>query len=149
MSTMTDSDLKTRDSSSQDKDLEKHGPPTSVAVINASGHVSLMSFFLRRDFSGTSYLRESWLFMQVDQLQRQYGVLSICSTALTIGRLALHFLGYTTLMSSDTVTQIMRGSQWVGVSPSLFSMVDLPVSFTSSSLLASTMGAKRPLALTH
>lgn len=45
MSTMTDSDLKTRDSSSQDKDLEKHGAPTSVAVINASGHVSLMSFF--------------------------------------------------------------------------------------------------------
>lgn len=62
MSTMTDSDLKTRDSSSQDKDLEKHGAPTSVAVINASGHVSLMSFFLRRDFSGTSYLRKMLAF---------------------------------------------------------------------------------------
>lgn len=117
---MADSDLKTRDSSSQDKDFEKHpdGLPTSIAVINASGHVScLLAFLVQRLLWYVILTGCSEFLVQVDQLQRQYGVLSICSTALTIGRLTIRLLGYDDLTFYDTAVQIMRGWRWVGVSP--------------------------------
>lgn len=67
----------------EEKILNENSTSVEIVEVNASGHVRDIApyFFYRGVYTGIS--------PQVDQLNRQYGLLSICATAINIGTIIL------------------------------------------------------------